>query len=103
MISDNKYSFNWHRTFVRLTRDFSAIFPVPQEITFAEAQGVILECERSWRNHAHCENPYCNKDPRFDVWAEHTLVIFERVKSLCEQPECEIIDLKSRIKLKNGN
>lgn len=89
---------NWHQTFIRLTRDFGRIFPAPQDITFSDAAAVIAECELSWHNHGHCENQYNEDDPRFRVWAEHTLVIYERIKSLSEPIEgkCKVIDLGPR-------
>lgn len=71
-----------HQTFIRLTRNFSEIFPAGADLTFTDAEAVIRECEHCWRHHGHCENPYPSKDPRFAVWAEHTLRIWERLKIL---------------------
>lgn len=70
-----------HQTLIRLTRNLSEAMPVA-DMTFTDAEAVIAECELSWYNHGHCENPYPAKDPRFKVWAEHTVTIWERIKIL---------------------
>lgn len=72
---------NMHQTLIRLTRNFSEAMPVG-DMTFTDVKSVIEECELSWYNHGHCENPYPTKDPRFAVWSEHTLTIWERLKVL---------------------
>lgn len=84
---------NAHQTFIRLTRNFSEIFPAGSDLTFTDAEAVIAECGLSWYNHGHCENPYPMKDPRHRVWAEHTITIWERLKVLATpiDGECELV------------
>ena len=73
---------NLHQTFVILTRDFGRIFPTPQDCTFSDAAAVMHECELSWYNHGHTENPFTVEDARYSVWEIHAEQLAARVMGL---------------------